>query len=123
MRTGAERVLRYEQRETLQDAVYSDRTTEVLLRANQAAFKAGEWTRWVGGDDAARAAGVRPVEVNFTADCAGSPSERFEGWNLADFAERWPYAQRVANRFHTMVEGGGAGQIRRELGQLAAGGR
>ncbi len=112
-RMGAERVLRCEQRGTLQAAAYDDR-----------ASAAREATRWAGSDRVVRAGGARPAEVTFSAECEGTPSERFEGLNLAHLEERWPYARRVANRFHAMVgSADGRRQVDQALGAPAGGGR
>jgi hypothetical protein len=104
---GAEEMLRYEQSKTLQKVVYNDKAVANALRWN----RLGERV-WIG-----RLFGAQPIQVNFVADCEGGESVDFDGRDLSNFDERWPYAQRVKEKFDELV-GRDRATLEQELNEI-----
>lgn len=86
---GTKKILKREQRYTLQKAIYNDWKFARTLEFNQMADKA-----YIG-----KFFGTQPIKLSFSADCNGGKEVYFDGINLADYDERWPYAKTVANTF------------------------
>ncbi len=96
---GSEKMLRYEQSQTLQKSVYDDAAVRRTLKANSLGYK-----YYLG-----RILGAEPVKVSFTPECSGGTEVEYKGTNLADFNDRWPYAKNVAETFNKMARDDPAG--------------
>ncbi len=84
--SGALKILLHEQQDILQ-------TKEIF---DNAAFKdALWWAKW------------NPLEpglaTSFSADCSGPPTVKFDGSDLSDYDQRWPYAKNVVKKFEDLL--------------------
>lgn len=109
---GADTLLQYEQRVTLQKSVYND------LR-----FKAALWVNSATGNR------FSPINVAFSSACGSTDPARNVSFDSADgqlynFKDRMPYAKRVAHRFIELSENPATGDsILKELAQIQADGQ
>ncbi len=113
---GAMKILQHEQLDILQTRdVFGNQEMVDIMGRNQ-------W--WSDVPVLGPLLGAQKTSVSYTPNCGGDPSVTFTGKNPADPNERWPYAQKVVQKFEDLISNPTTNQkLQSDLGTIIGEGK